>query len=215
MQNLVTYQNLEEINIITFWKISGDSEYHLMDLNHLKGKEYSEEEVNALKDSFVVLYDEYFKYKDNANQKNNLKTTDKRTKEEFKIDLLKELHKALQLIELSKANLPLTNYFTLIHEVFTEVKKLDNKFVFNSMENLNDKVKRLEETINILETQLKLNNAENKEVIQKDIVNFYDNIANVEAILERSIGDIKQINALQWLAYEKQADKIIKQKTKK
>ena len=93
MQTMRIYQNLKQINIITFWEIAESEDYRKMDVDFDENKEYSDDDLISMQLSFLKLYDDYFEAEDNSTQRNSLQNNDKQSKESFKLVMLSELYK--------------------------------------------------------------------------------------------------------------------------
>ena len=214
-QNTRTYQNLKQINIITFWEIAESEDYRLMDVDFDENKAYSDEDMLLMQAGFLKLYDDYFEAKNDSIQKNTLQGNDKQVKEVFKLNLLQDQYKTLQLLEYNKESLNADDFVDILNRVYTNVVDLEKKVRINRMDSIKNNAERLKRVIDALNQRILLNDKRGKQEVQKEAKKFrnhYDNIASIEHIMERSIGDVSKINALQWLSYEKIAEKIIKTK---
>jgi len=209
------YQNLKQINIITFWEIAESENYALMDIDHSDGKEYDSVQLLEMQTAFMQLYDDYFSYKDDSRQRNTLSDNDKHVKEAFKLTILNEQYKTLQLLELNKESLKTDDFVEMVNDVYSQILATEKRVHINRMDSLERNADKLKRVIEALNQKLLLNEKRTKQEVSKEAKKFknhYENITPVEQILERSIGDISKINALQWLAYEKEAERIIKHK---
>lgn len=209
------YQNLKQINIITFWEIAEGENYALMDIDHSDGKEYDSVQLLEMQTAFMQLYDDYFSYKDDSRQRNTLSDNDKHVKEAFKLTILNEQYKTLQLLEFNKESLKTDDFVEMVNDVYSQILATEKRVRINRMDSLERNADKLTRVIEALNQKLLLNEKRTKQDISKEAKKFknhYENITPVEQILERSIGDISKINALQWLAYEKEAERIIKHK---
>lgn len=211
--NMRIYQNLKQINIITFWEIAESENYKLMDIDFNEDKQYTEAALLLLQTSFMQLYDDYFSYKDDSFQRTTLQDNDKFSKEVFKLNLLNELYKTLQMLEYNKEQLPSDDFVELLHQTYQSIITLEKRARINVIDTIKKNAEKLKRVIDALNQKLLLNDKRAKQDVKKKVKKFknhYENISGIEQVLERSIGDISNINALQWLAYEKEAEKIIK-----
>lgn len=209
------FQNLKQINILTFWEIAEEDNFLLMDMDFQEGKEYSEEEKEVLKAGYLKLYDDYFKAKDDNNQKGLLRENDEMTKAKYKIYLLNELYKSLKMIEFNRDYISKEDYSNLVIEAYKNIIEVEPKFKVNEKENLNFNCNKLERIIKSLNNELQLKDTRSTQGVKKEVKafkNVFDRIVSVEQVIERSLGDIKQISALQWIAYEKLQMDIIKKR---
>lgn len=213
-QNIITYRSLKEINIITFWEVPQSDGFALMDKDYDSDKEYTEKDKERFKTDYFKLYDEYFLIKNNAKQKNTLSENNKQHLLTFKIIVLSKCYNAL--LDLGRFTDELA--FDVIKKTFEDkvlkiydiVKKTENRIRLSRNDTVGVALRRLQKVITSLQNQLQLSKTRERQDIKKEKVNFYDNIANVEKVLNRSIGDISKVNALQYLSYEKQAEEINK-----
>lgn len=215
MQNTRIYQSLKQINIITFWEMAESEDFRLMDMDYEEDKEYSDEEVLVLKSAFLKLYDDYFQAKDSSVQRNSLQSNDKLNREAFKIYLLEELFKSLQIMEINKFNLKADDYADILQQTYTHILDLEKHVRIDRMGTIKANAEKLRRVIDSLTNKLTLSDTRSRQEVKKEAKKFrnhYENIAGIEQVLERSIGDVSKINCLQWLAYEKEAEKLIKMK---
>lgn len=213
-QSITTYRSLKEINIITFWEIPESKNYALLDKNYSETNEYTKEQLEWLKKSYFGLYDEYFEIKNSSKQKNTLDNNNKQTFLAFKINILGKCYNALSDIDenimhiaFDKLSEEIKGFCT---EIYVAVKEAEPRINLKESDTISVNVKKIKRVIESLGNQLKLLVKREEQGIKKERTNFYENIASVEQVLERSIGDVSKINAMQWLAYEKQAEERIK-----
>lgn len=207
------YQNLKQINIILFWEIAESEDYKQMDIDFEDSRTYSDTEIINLRSAFLVLYDEYFEAKDSSSQRNTLQSNDKQSKETFKLNLLNEMYKTIQLLEYNKSSLKDEDFFELLNKTYDAIILLEKKVHINRMDSVKFNAEKLKRVIDALNNKLLLSDTRTKQKVKEEVKKFknhYNNIASIEQILERSIGNIESINCLQWLAYENQAELIIK-----
>lgn len=212
-QNMRIYQNLKQINIITFWEIAESENYVLMDIDHSDDKTYSDIQLLEMQSDFMQLYDDYFSYKDDSRQRNTLSDNDKHVKEAFKLTILNEQYKTLQLLEFNKESLKTNDFVEMVNDVYSQILQTEKRIRINRIDSLERNADKLKRVIEALNQKLLLNEKRSKQEVSKEANKFrnhYENISGIEQVLERSIGDVSKINALQWLAYEKEAEKIIK-----
>lgn len=211
MQSFSTYQSLDQISIITFWKIAEEDKYQLMDLNYTPSKTYSEEDLLILKTAYLKLYDEYFLLKDSQNQRLTIKNNDEKLNKQHKIQLLESHLKALVLIDyLVSQGVDKSEEIKVIIDNIKRIEKRVNLPYTDSLFKIMEKVAKL---IKRLVNQLEIDEArsdQHQKREAKKFKNYYDNIVAIEGILERPLGDDSLISAMKWIAYEKQAENKIK-----
>lgn len=215
MQTMRIYQNLKQINIITFWEIAESEDYRKMDVDFDENKEYSDDDLISMQLSFLKLYDDYFEAEDNSTQRNSLQNNDKQSKESFKLVLLSELYKTLQLLEFNKDSIKEDDFLQMLNDTYSSIVLLEKRVRINRMDSIKFNAEKLQRVIDSLKNKLMLSDTRKKQEVKQEAKKFrnhYENISSIEQILERSIGDISKVNALQWIAYKKTADQIIKSK---
>lgn len=209
------YDSLEELKILTFWKIVQDKgNIYLLHKDFSTERKYTEKEEAVLLDTWGKLQDAYFLLEDNPKQKASLRKSSEQLVMQFKVRTLLN-HYEFYSQFLQYENLLGTSTFLEkekeILELFRELGFSHKLKAFNTpLENALVIKRYVEAVIN------KLNriSTEVKEDAGKEIKNIYDNVASIEQILERTIGNIENITVMQWVSYVKTADSIVKAKNK-
>lgn len=212
LQSISAYQNLEQLNIILFWKIAEKQDYKLLDIDYSLQKEYSELDLIDLEIQWLKLYDEYFSVKDSARGKSTLHKNETATKEAFKIEFLKDRLLTLLKLADNQSMIRTEDFSEILLKIYKSINDVEPKARVKTNDSIKFNAERLSRVIQSLLNRYELTIKREKQEQKKEVRNFYDSIAMAERVLERSFGDIDKINVLRWLAYEKQVETIINQK---
>lgn len=212
LPSISTYQNLEQLNIILFWKIAEKQDYKLLDIDYSLQKEYSELDLIDLEIQWLKLYDEYFSVKDSARGKSTLHKNETATKEAFKIEFLKDRLLTLLKLADNQSMIRTEDFSEILLKIYKSINDIEPKARVKTNDSIKFNAERLSRVIQSLLNRYELTIKREKQEQKKEVRNFYDSIAMAERVLERSFGDIDKINVLRWLAYEKQVETIINQK---
>lgn len=212
LPSISTYQNLEQLNIILFWKIAEKQDYKLLDIDYSLQKEYSELDLIDLEIQWLKLYDEYFSVKDSARGKSTLHKNETATKEAFKIEFLKDRLLTLLKLADNQSMIRTEDFSGILLKIYKSINDVEPKARVKTNDSIKFNAERLSRVIQSLLNRYELTIKREKQEQKKEVRNFYDSIAMAERVLERSFGDIDKINVLRWLAYEKQVETIINQK---
>jgi len=212
LPSISTYQNLEQLNIILFWKIAEKQDYKLLDIDYSLQKEYSELDLIDLEIQWLKLYDEYFSVKDSARGKSTLHKNETATKEAFKIEFLKDRLLTLLKLADNQSMIRTEDFSEILLKIYKSINDVEPKVRVKTNDSIKFNAERLSRVIQSLLNRYELTIKREKQGQKKEVRNFYDSIAMAERVLERSFGDIDKINVLRWLAYEKQVETIINQK---
>lgn len=212
LPSISTYQNLEQLNIILFWKIAEKQDYKLLDIDYSLQKEYSELDLIDLEIQWLKLYDEYFSVKDSARGKSTLHKNETATKEAFKIEFLKDRLLTLLKLADNQSMIRTEDFSEILLKIYKSINDVEPKARVKTNDSIKFNAERLSRVIQSLLNRYELTIKREKQEQKKEVRNFYDSIAMAERVLERSFGDIDKINVLRWLAYEKQVETIINQK---
>lgn len=202
---MIITTELKNLNIITFLEIMHNNKVELLDESN-KGS-YTEEEAEQLNNAWLKLYDEYFEIKNDITAKVYLENRIKVFQLQTKVLGFVKLHDLLVHAQTLEEN---TEVKLL---VIDNLKLIEPRFKVNMFDSIVEICERVKKTIKALDNELNQikSNQEKKE--EKQVFNVYKVIASIEQVLERSI-NVKDVNVLQFIAYEDTAKDIMKSKEK-
>lgn len=216
-RSLQVYDNLEELNIITFWKIVQggiDKNMYFLDKNFNKKKKYSESEEKILFDTWNILQDEYYLLSKKPQQKGALRSSTELLKMQFRVRTLLNHYEFYTKFYQYNHLLPTKLYFETERKIIDCFKELGFKHRLKELNSTEENMVVIKRFIESVINKLKLLKSDVEVKTEREITNIYENVAVIEQVLERSVGDIEKINVMQWLAYEKQANDIVSAKKK-
>lgn len=210
VQSIFPYKNLKQINIIDFWEIANEHDYKRLDELYSETNQYTEEQIKELESTFYSLYDAYFTIKNESKEVSEVKSTVKENESLFQIGILENIQNTFKFIQANQMVLKPEDVAEFKHTLIENIKLIWKKTTIRELDSTETIISKLEKTIKSLTNIFELEIKRKKQAVKKEVVNFYLNIANVEQVLGRSLGDISKVNCLQWLAYEKQVIEIDK-----
>lgn len=201
--------SLKTLNIITFLEILQDNDFKRLDIDYKESKTYSDKEVEELSKVWYQLYDEYFELKNDHLAKSYLSNQKRLISLEMTMLAIAKNHDILANLSQFKE----TNDTLLIKQkVIANIKEIDSRIKLNVFDSIVDICEKLQSIVKSLSNELGTIKTNQDKRVEKKKANVYKMIANVEQILERSLGDISKISVIQWLAYEEMANDKVKSK---
>lgn len=202
-----TYNTLKKLNIITFLEIMQDGNTKLLDQEYTEDKQYTEEHINQINDIWLALYDKYYELKNDSFAKSYLSNQYKLFNLEFKVLILSKQHNILANLQELKESEEKTQIKQQCIEVIKEIEPRIKLNIFDSPIEVCVKLHSVLKALNNELGTIKVNQYKRTEKTKE---NVYKSISRVEQVLERSIGNTKEISVMQFLAYESDANEIIK-----
>ena len=207
-----TFNTLDDLKIIPFLKIMQEGNVLLLDSEYTTEKNYTDEEITQLNELWLKLYDEYFELKNDGLARTYLTNQHKVFNLEFKIVTLSKFHDILANIQEYQHNEKVAE---IKLNCVNEVKKLAPRLKINIFDDVLTLCTKIQGVIKALTNELGTIKVNQEKRVEKQKANVYDVVANVEQVLERSLGDINNISVALFVSYEKIAGKIIKSKENK
>lgn len=208
VQSIFPYKNLKQINIIDFWEIANEHDYRRLDELYSETKQYTEEQIKELESTFYLLYDAYFTIKNESKEVSDVKSTVRENESLFQIGILENIQNTFKFIQANQMVLKPEDLAEFKYTLIENIKLIWKKTTIKELDSTETIINKLDKTIKSLTNIFELEIKRKKQAVKKEVTNFYLNIANVEQVLGRSLGDISKVNCLQWLAYEKQVIEI-------
>ena len=216
MSTLNTYKSLKEISAIRFHEIKFEGNINLIDKDYEEEKKYNSNEVEAMHEAWIKLYDQYFEKTDNPSLRKELRNKKQTLDLLLSINLIKKIIEVLEFLDLNMDYVPGDAYMKTISGLGNNLKKINPKLRFDSAKPIKEQIEFCRGVMQGLETRYKILHKEDQEIKQGDIMLFYQIKSSIEDIFGRNIDE--NINMLQWIAYEKDFKKKVngqKQKSKK
>ena len=213
-RNLQVYSSLDELKIITFWKIIQNGNIFLLDKNHSEKRMYKDKELNYLLEVWNKLYDDYYKLQDDPKQRAKMTKSKESITLKFKVKTLINLLNSYEVFFRYGSLLNTKEYVEKENEIFELFKELGFTQKISPFSTTKE---RLDLVTRYTKAVVGKYNRLQKEVesgTQKQIDNMYIQVVSIERVIERPIPNIENITVMQWIAYEKQANDIIQAQKK-
>jgi hypothetical protein len=199
-RNIKLINSLDNLKILTFWKILKDKNVLLLDAEYKEGKKYSKGQLNEMQNTWLKLYDEYYVLLDDSKSRSNMSKTfnelqlrDKINQIKYNYDFLVSLLKCENDIDVSKYE----------QETYARLKVIDKRIKPKYFEGIQANLDNLNRVIKSLVNKYNIEHKENQSNVQKEIDNVYDVVASAESWLERTL-PIDDIVVTRWISYQKQ-----------
>lgn len=213
-RNLQVYNSLDELKILTFWKIIQTGNIFLLDKNHSEKRMYKDKELNYLLEVWNKLYDDYYKLQDDPKQRAKMTKSKESITLKFKVKTLINLLNSYEVFFRYGSLLNTQEYVEKENEIFELFKALGFTQKISPFSTTKE---RLDLVTRYTKAVVGKYNRLQKEVesgTQKQIDNMYIQVVSIERVIERPIPNIENITVMQWIAYEKQANDIIQAQKK-
>ena len=198
---------MDKLLILTFWEIIKSKNYALLDIDYSENKIYTESEIAQFNLLWSKLEDEYYNLKKDSKSYSTIVKSNDAFRLLLKIELLEnnlnslvELYNNIEIIDQDdfiRIKQKIYQNFTLIHDRITP------KYFDGLKENFN----LITRFINAFKSDYEINYKVVTDEIKEEVTNIYNIVASVGSILGYQI-NVKQVNVMEWIAYEE----IAKQK---
>lgn len=209
---LELYDSLDTILILTFWDITRDRNFYLLDKNYSEKKKYNKKETELCESTWLELFDKYYSLRESNETKSNIvksfdefKLREKINQINNNIDFLLTLKKQVGFIEQDQV-------LKYEQECYSNLSKIDRRIKPKYFDGIDANVVNLGKVLKSFINQYNVAFKQKEKVIKKEIQNVYDVVACAESWLNRTL-DVETMVASRWIAYEKQIEE--KQKAAK
>lgn len=213
--NICISQNLGQVNILVFWEIVEKGNIFLLDLEYNESKKYSEDQQKLFEEKWLELSDEYFKLKNDDKSKVYLR---KRSEELYLYNKIRLYAECLNLLIWASETIKLMDLVSganIVLQTYELALSIEPRTKIQNSKPLHFNIKVMNDVLMSLNTKYNLKFNEKKKIIDQEVINFYDLVAQVEDVLGRSIGDISKMSVKQWLSYAASAKHKIHASKKK
>lgn len=206
--------SLRELNIITFFDILLEGNTKLLDSEYKQDKEYTEEQLKEIDNTWLLLYDRYFELKNDIQAKSYLQNQSRLLELNVKIKSLQVIHDKLAEINNIYVNdtLQSVNYEIVAEtkqNAFQQINLIDDRIQIKPLDSIHEICTKLQSVLKAFSNELNTiytNQDKRSENVKN---NVFDIIVSVEVGLEMKLGNPKEISVEQFIAYEnKLKDKI-------
>lgn len=207
--SIFIFQNLNQVNIELWNEILTTQNIFLLDKDYSESKRYSKNENELLNNTFLELYDIYFKELDNQYAKNNLKETQEKIQLSAKIMILTDCVNSLLSIQ--------RNYKVLKEpikkeqEIYNCIKIISKYVQFDKFNTINENIVIIQKLITSNETTYKRKFGETEKDFKEKTYSFEKQVVDVEQVLGHTI-DTSKVNVLKWIGYINLAQEISKKR---
>ena len=216
VQNILVYKNLKDISAITFNTIKFEGDVKLIDSEYEFGKKYTPEQMDALKDAWVDLYDQYYLKLEDKKSKRDLKRKKENFGLLFKIKQSTEFLVILRYITDNYEYIPLESYNNALNTLLRGLKTLSRAFKWDANKSNIENIEYNQSVVDGLTTRYNRQKGDDDDEVDLEdasISTFYEIKASMEQWLEKNHID-ENINMLEWIAYEKQFKRKIENANK-
>jgi len=206
-QSICIFQNIRELNVITFFDIINTGNHFLLDKNYDVSKEYSEQDQNLIYTQWISICDEYFISKNDDKAAMYLR----RDQDEFVIlNRIKLLTDCLQHIKYLMENasvLKIKIFSELLEQAIDTAKKIEPKLKIKyakGMIGAKEACTSISRMVLSLNNKYKLKNKKKKSD-KKKIPSVFETYVKIQSILGYSITPLESMSLAEFLEHEKLA----------
>lgn len=208
-RNLKSYDSLDTLKILTFWKINQTGNVFLLDKDFFEGKLYTEKESLHVQETWLRLQDEYYKIQNDPKQRAKMRTAKESLILQFKVKTLVNLLKSYEMFFQYSSLLNTKEYVEKENEIFELFKELGYSKKVNPFLSPSEKLDLVTRYTKAVIGKYQRTKENTQKGAKDEINNLYVQVVSIERIIERPIPNIEKITVMQWIAYEKQANDII------
>lgn len=207
--------NLRELNIITFFDILLEGNTKLLDSEYKQDKEYSEEQLKEIDNTWLLLYDRYFELKNDIQAKSYLQNQKRLLDINLAIKSLQEIHNLLSQEYNNYINdkLEAYKYEDLVNTkllAIENIKLIDDRIQVKPLDSVIEICTKLQSVLKAFSNELNTISTNQEKRSEKVKNNVFDIIVSVEVGLEMKLGNPKEISVEQFIAYENKLKEKIK-----
>ena len=151
--------NLRELNIITFFDILLEGNTKLLDSEYRQDKEYTEEQLQEIDNTWLLLYDRYFELKNDTQAKSYLQNQSRLLELNVKIKSLQVIHDKLAEINNIYVNdtLQAVN-FEIVAETkqnaFQQINLIDDRIKIKPLDSIQEICTKLQSVLKAFSNEL-------------------------------------------------------------
>lgn len=211
--------SLRELNIITFFDILLEGNTKLLDSEYNQDKEYTEEQLKEIENTWLSLYDRYFELKNDMQAKSYLQNQSRLLELNVKIKSLQVIHDKLAEINNLYVNdtLQAVNYEIVAEtkqNAFQQINLIDERIKIKPLDSIHEICTKLKSVLKAFSNELNTISTNQEKRAEKVKNNVFDIIVGVEVGLEMKLGNPKEISVEQFIAYENKLKEKIKRMEK-
>jgi hypothetical protein len=211
LKSMDLYDDLGKLRIILFWEILKEQNPFLLDPNYHKDNKYSDTQKEYIFDIWGKLYDDFFVRKNDARARSVLSKSMSEIKHLHKINLIQSnLDKLILLDKHYRDVLEDEQFAEYEQSVYDLFKVIDPRIKIQHFKGVDENVAIVERFIQGLINSYNIKKDKTAKAVNNEIENVYEQVVKVESVIGRTLPHINEISVLQWLAYEKEAESIIK-----
>lgn len=211
--------SLRELNIITFFDILLEGNTKLLDSEYKQDKEYTEEQLQEIDNTWLSLYDRYFELKNDIQAKSYLQNQSRLLELNVKIKSLQVIHDKLAEINNLYVNdtLQAVNYEIVAEtkqNAFQQINLIDDRIKIKPLDSIIEICTKLQSVLKAFSNELNTistNQEKRSEKIKQSPYNIFN---KVQIGLEVYLGNPKDMNVEQFVMYENELKEKIKRMEK-
>lgn len=202
---LKLFTSLDTLKILTFWNIIKEKNILLLDFDYYDGKKYSDDQKHEIELLWFRLYDEYFVLINDNKSKHELSKSFSELKIRDKITQIKNNYDFLYRLKSFIGFMPEKDIRQYEHETYNRLKIIEPKIKPLYFDGIDANLHNLDRVIKALVNQYNIEHKQNIEVLNKEIKNVFEIVANAESWLERNI-NINDLVVAHWCALKNQVE---------
>lgn len=203
------YNSIQDLKILVFWQIVNTGDHLYLYKKHKDNIKYTAAEEQAAYNIWVTISDEYFVLKKDEKAKIYLEKRNEELKLKTRIELYREAVESLILAHEQSFYIDKISASKLIEKAYETIKKVEPKTKIDPIKSVDTNIDTCTDVITAMISKYNRKFKEVKEILQEEVADSYQLIANVEDILDRNIGNVNKMCVAQYVAYERNAKRKI------
>lgn len=207
-EKIEVIDRLEDISIVLFWEIMTKRDVNLLDKNYVSDKEYTPEQLDLLYQTWLNLYDRFFELKDDEKAKRHLSAGVESFVASSTMYAITSTINLIEWLVSVKASLPAEIYNSKLAEAYKLITEANPLIKIDYMAEEDENIKVINRFLDAMQNKHNRHKSEMSKNHSNTIANIYEVVAIVSKVLGMQL-NVKDMNVMEWLSYEKMANKMM------
>lgn len=198
----------DELILYTFWDITENGNYLLLDKDYSETTQYSSEQIDVCYNLWLKLWDDYFEMENSSKNRNYLIKRKQQIELLHKINTLYNIVQTLVYLYENKGILSDEDYIKHEQKFYSITSIVASNFKPRYFDGIPQNVSNIDRIIRGFETTYKIKHKSEINLENKVKQNRFKEIANVSKVLMMQL-DSKKMSVNEWLSYRELAKESV------